>query len=32
MNDNRIIHHQILGELPKAKWVKIKVDGKEIKA
>ncbi|MBA7540747.1 hypothetical protein ES705_33050 [subsurface metagenome] len=32
MNDNRIIHHQILGELPKTKWVTITVDGKKIKA
>ena len=32
MNDNRIVHHQILGELPKTKWVKITVDGKKIKA
>ena len=32
MNDNLITHHQILGELPKAKWVKITVDGKKIKA
>jgi len=32
MNDIRIIHHQILGELPNAKWVKITVDGKKIKA
>ena len=32
MNNNRIIHHQILGELPETKWVKIKVDGKEIEA
>jgi len=32
MNDNRILHHQILGELPKTKWIKITVDGKKIKA
>ncbi len=32
MKDNRIIHHQILGELPKTKWLRIKVDGKKIKA
>ena len=32
MNNNRIIHHQVLGHLPKTKWVKIKVDGKGIKA
>ena len=32
MNDNRIIHHQILGNLPECKWVKITVDGKRIKA
>ena len=31
MNDNRIIHHQILGNLPECKWVKITVDGKRIK-
>ena len=32
MNDNRIIHHQILGDLPEGKWFKITVDGKKIKA
>lgn len=32
MNDIRIIHHQILDELPDAKWVKITVDGKKIEA
>ena len=32
MNNNRIIHHQILGNLPQCKWVKITVDGKRIKA
>lgn len=30
MNDNRIIHHQVLSEPPKTKWVKITVDGKKI--
>lgn len=32
MNGNRIIHHQILGDLPKKKWVEITVDGKKNKA
>jgi len=32
MNNNRIVHHQILGNLPESKWVKITVNGKEIKA
>ncbi len=32
MNNNRIVHHQILGNLPESKWVKITVDGKRIKA
>jgi len=32
MNCNRIIHHQILGDLPKKKWVEIIVDGKKVKA
>ena len=32
MNDNRVMHHQILGDLPETKWVKITVDGKRIKA
>jgi predicted molibdopterin-dependent oxidoreductase YjgC len=32
MNDNRIVHHQILGNLPEGKWIKIDVDGKKIKA
>jgi len=32
MSNNRIIHHQILGNLPKCKWMKITVDGKKIKA
>jgi hypothetical protein len=32
MNNNRIIHHQILANLPECKWVKITVDGKSIKA
>ena len=32
MNDNRIINHQILGELPETKLLKITVDGKKIKA
>ena len=32
MNNNRVVHHQILGELPKTKLVKITVDGKKIKA
>jgi hypothetical protein len=31
MNNNRIIHHQILANLPECKWVKITVDGKRIK-
>jgi len=32
MKNNRIIHHQILGELPETKWLKITIDGKKIKA
>lgn len=32
MNNNRIVHHQILGNLPESKWVKITVDGKKIEA
>lgn len=32
MKNNRIIHHQILGELPVTQWVKITVDRKKIKA
>jgi len=31
VNDNCIIYHQILGELPECKLVKITVDGKRIK-
>jgi len=32
MNENRIIHYQILGDLPETRWVNISVDGKKIKA
>jgi len=32
MKENRILHHQILGDLPKAELVKITVDGKTIHA
>jgi len=32
MNNNRIVHHQILGNLPESKWVKITINGKKTKA
>jgi predicted molibdopterin-dependent oxidoreductase YjgC len=31
-NDNRIIHHQILGELPERKMIEITCDGQKITA